>query len=59
MKKWDQRSKSDPSYPDFIYEPERPIPKTETIKSLESAEEFVEKIARRIEKFSNHKKLFK
>lgn len=40
---------------DFIYEPERPIPKTEAVKSLESAEKFVEEIIQRIEK-SNSKK---
>jgi len=35
---------------DFIYEPERPIPKTEAMKSLESAELFVREIIHRIEK---------
>jgi uncharacterized protein (UPF0332 family) len=43
---------------DFIYEPERPIPKTEAVKSLESAEKFVEEISQRIEKSNIHKGLF-
>jgi uncharacterized protein (UPF0332 family) len=43
---------------DFIYEPERPIPKTEAIKSLESAEKFVKEIMREIQKSSPRKKLF-
>jgi uncharacterized protein (UPF0332 family) len=34
---------------DFIYEPERSIPKTEAIQSLESAERFVREIAEKIE----------
>ena len=34
---------------DFIYEPERPIPKTEAIQSLESAERFVREITAKIE----------
>ena len=33
---------------DFIHEPERPIPRTEAVKSLESAERFVREIAARI-----------
>jgi uncharacterized protein (UPF0332 family) len=33
---------------DFIYEPERPIPKSEAEKSLKSAEQFVKEIAQRI-----------
>ena len=37
---------------DFIYEPERPIPRTEAVKSLESAEQFVQEITRRIEKLN-------
>lgn len=43
---------------DFIYEPERPISKTEAIKSLESAEKFVKEIMRKIQKSSPQKKLF-
>jgi uncharacterized protein (UPF0332 family) len=42
---------------DFIYEPERPIPRTEAVKSLESAEQFVQEITRRIEKVSPQKRL--
>lgn len=42
---------------DFIYEPERPIPRTEAVKSLESAEQFVEEIIRRIEKLNAQKRL--
>ena len=30
---------------DFIYEPERPIPRVEAFQSLESAREFVERIS--------------
>ena len=37
---------------DFIYEPERPIPKTEAIQSLESAERFVREITAKIESLS-------
>jgi uncharacterized protein (UPF0332 family) len=33
---------------DFIYEPERPIPKSEAEKSLKSAEQFVKEIAHKI-----------
>lgn len=43
---------------DFIYEPERPIPKTEAIKSLESAERFVKEIMDKIEETNPQKKLF-
>jgi uncharacterized protein (UPF0332 family) len=39
----------------FIYDAERPIPRTEAEKSLESAEQFVQEIALRIEKMSNPK----
>jgi uncharacterized protein (UPF0332 family) len=42
---------------DFIYEPERPIPRTEAVKSLESAEQFVQEITRRIEKLNPQKRL--
>jgi uncharacterized protein (UPF0332 family) len=42
---------------DFIYEPERPIPKTEALKSLESAELFVQEIIQRIEKMNAQKRL--
>ncbi len=34
---------------DFIYEPERPIPKTEAVQSIESAEQFVNEIFKRLE----------
>jgi uncharacterized protein (UPF0332 family) len=34
---------------DFIYEPERPIPKTEATQSLESAEQFVHEMSLKIE----------
>ena len=43
---------------DFIYEPERPIPKTEAIKSLESAGKFVKEIMEKIQKSTPQKKLF-
>jgi uncharacterized protein (UPF0332 family) len=43
---------------DFIYEPERPIPKTEAIKSLESAEKFVREIIDKIQKTNPQKKLY-
>ena len=43
---------------DFIYEPERPIPKTEAIKSLESAEKFVKEIMEKIQESSPQKRLF-
>ena len=43
---------------DFIYEPERPIPKTEAIKSLESAEKFVKEIIDKIKKTNPQKNLF-
>jgi uncharacterized protein (UPF0332 family) len=42
---------------DFIYEPERPIPKTEAVKSLESAEQFVKEMIQRIEKLNPQKRL--
>ena len=42
---------------DFIYDPERPIPRTEAVKSLESAEQFVQEITRRIEKLNPEKRL--
>jgi hypothetical protein len=37
---------------DFIYEPERPIPKTEATQSLKSAEWFVREIPVKIESLS-------
>ena len=37
---------------DFIYEPERPIPKTEATQSLESAERFVREITAKIASMS-------
>jgi len=43
---------------DFIYEPERPIPKTEAVKSLESAERFVREMAGRVRKSDPQDKLF-
>jgi len=43
---------------DFIYEPERPIPRTEAVKSLESAEKFVKKIMDKIQKANPQEKLF-
>jgi hypothetical protein len=42
---------------DFIYDPGRPIPKTEAVKSLESAEQFVKEIIQRIEKLNPQKRL--
>ena len=42
---------------DFIYEPERPIPKTEAVQSLKSAEEFVTEITVRVEKATGQDKL--
>jgi uncharacterized protein (UPF0332 family) len=42
---------------DFIYDPERPIPRTEAEKSLESAEKFVKEIVLRIEKINSQKRL--
>jgi len=42
---------------DFIYEPERPIPRTEAGKSLESAAQFVQEIIQRIEKMNPQKRL--
>lgn len=43
---------------DFIYEPERPIPRTEVVKSLESAGKFVKEIMDNIQKANPQKKLF-
>ena len=43
---------------DFIYEPERPIPKTEAKQSIESAEQFVNEILRRLEGLIGQKQLF-
>jgi len=43
---------------DFIYEPERPIPKTEAVKSFESAKKFVEEITRRIGKLTGQHMIF-
>jgi len=43
---------------DFIYEPERPIPRTEAVKSLESAEQFVRKISVMVRKPNPQDKLF-
>lgn len=40
---------------DFVYEPERPIPKTEAIKSLESAGMFVKEIIKTIQKTRKQK----
>lgn len=42
---------------DFIYEPERPISKTEVTKSLASAERFVDKIIEEIQKANPQKRL--
>lgn len=41
----------------FIYEPERPIPRTEAEKSLESAEQFVQEIIKKIGKKNIQKRL--
>jgi uncharacterized protein (UPF0332 family) len=41
----------------FIYEPDRPIPKTEATQSLQTAEQFVAEIAGRIEKAIVYEKL--
>lgn len=43
---------------DFIYEPERPIPRTEAVKSIESAGRFVKEIMEKIQKASPQKELF-
>ncbi|MDH4027287.1 MAG: HEPN domain-containing protein [Nitrospirota bacterium] len=43
---------------DFIYEPERPISRTEVVKSLESAGKFVNEIKDQIQKANPQKKLF-
>ncbi|MBI4698060.1 MAG: HEPN domain-containing protein [Nitrospirae bacterium] len=43
---------------DFIYEPERPISRTEVAKSLESANKFVKEIMDKIQKANPQKKLF-
>ena len=42
---------------DFIYDTEKPIPRTEAIHSLESAEQFVLEIASRIERTTPQKKM--
>jgi uncharacterized protein (UPF0332 family) len=42
---------------DFIYEPERPIPKTEAAKSIKSAEDFVTEIIRAVKDRSPQKSL--
>jgi uncharacterized protein (UPF0332 family) len=44
---------------DFIYEPERPIPRTEAEKSIESARSFLKEITDRIEKASPQRDFFK
>ncbi len=43
---------------DFIYEPERPIPKTEAVKSLVNAEKFVRDIMDKIQKVYPQKNYF-
>lgn len=43
---------------DFIYDPERPIPRTEAEKSLEGAAKFVQKIEERIGEMSQQQQLF-
>ena len=43
---------------DFIYEPERPIPRTEVTKSLKNAEKFVKEIMDKIQKANPQKGLF-
>jgi uncharacterized protein (UPF0332 family) len=42
---------------DFIYDPESPISKTEALKSLESAEQFVQEIFQRIQRMNPQKRL--
>ena len=42
---------------DFIYDPERPIPKTEALRSLESAGQFVQEMTQRIERMNPQKRL--
>ena len=42
---------------DFIYQPERPILKTEAVKSIEGAEKFVAEIIKRIGKKPPQKRL--
>ncbi len=41
----------------FIYEPERPIPRTEATKSIESAERFVKEIVSKIQEANPQKSL--
>ena len=41
----------------FIYDAERPIPRTEAEKSLESAKQFVQQMVLRIEELSSQKRL--
>jgi len=43
---------------DFIYEPERPIPKTEAVQSVESADQFVNEIFKRLEAVIGQTQLF-
>jgi uncharacterized protein (UPF0332 family) len=43
---------------DFIYDPERTIPRTEALKSLESAEKFMHEIIQRVEKENSPSELF-
>ncbi|MCL5966987.1 MAG: HEPN domain-containing protein [Deltaproteobacteria bacterium] len=43
---------------DFIYEPERPIPRSEAAKSIESAERFVKEISAKISRARPQEKLF-
>ncbi len=42
---------------DFIYDTEKPIPRTEAVHSLESAEQFVKEITARIEGTASQKKM--
>ncbi len=42
---------------DFIYDPERPISKTEALRSLGSAEQFVKEIIQRIQEMNPQKPL--
>ncbi|MDD4996516.1 MAG: HEPN domain-containing protein [Syntrophales bacterium] len=42
---------------DFIYDTEKPIPRTEAVHSLESAEQFVKEITARIQGTASQKKL--
>jgi uncharacterized protein (UPF0332 family) len=43
---------------DFIYQPERPIPKTEAVRSIQSADQFVGEIIKKIGKRAPQKRLF-